>query len=135
MSYNITNKEWTVEFQNIKPWLHDELRLAVVLDDGVHIFVFKGPVPNSGRKIFSKKIQDPHAAREKPRLGVRDVFWFRFGGRRNAFERLVRDGRRSGRIYLLSGWLKEVSPKNTSFISVTLDTFHLLSGWSKEVAS
>ena len=62
MSYNITNKEWTVEFQNIKPWLHDELRLAVVLDDGVHIFVFKGPVPNAGRKRFSKKIQDPHAA-------------------------------------------------------------------------
>ena len=62
MYYDITNKEWKVSFKKIKPWLHDELRLALVLDDGVHIFVFKGPVPNAGKKQFSKKIQDPHAA-------------------------------------------------------------------------
>jgi len=62
MCYDITNKEWKVEFQEIKPWLHNELRLALVLDDGVHIFVFKGPVPNAGRKKFSSRIQEPHAA-------------------------------------------------------------------------
>ena len=62
MSYHITQKQWIVKFQDIKPWLHDELRLALVLDDGVHIFVFEGPVPNAGTKTFSKKIQDAHAA-------------------------------------------------------------------------
>ena len=62
MCYDISGKRWQVKFKNIKPWLHDELRLALVLDDGVHIFVFKGPVPNAGTRTFSSKIQDPHAA-------------------------------------------------------------------------
>ena len=62
MSYDIAMKVWIVKFREIKPWLHDELRLALVLDDGVHIFVFEGPVPNAGTKTFSSNIQDAHAA-------------------------------------------------------------------------
>ena len=35
---------------------------------------------------------------------------------------------------LLSGWLKEVASLKIAVIFVTLDTFQLLSGWLKEVA-
>ena len=62
MCYDISGKRWQVKFKNIKPWLHDELRLALVLHDGVHIFVFKGPVPNAGTRTFSSTIEDPQAA-------------------------------------------------------------------------
>ena len=35
---------------------------------------------------------------------------------------------------MLSGWLKEVAPRNIKFIYLTLDTSQLLSGWLKELA-
>ena len=59
MCYDISGKRWQVKFKNIKPWLHDELRLALVLDDGVHIFVFKGPVPNAGTRTSASPYRMP----------------------------------------------------------------------------
>jgi len=55
-------KSWKAAFGGIKPDCHDELRLALFLNNCIHVFVYSGKVDKYGTKAWTKKENGPVAA-------------------------------------------------------------------------